>query len=120
MLFNLIYNGRILLVGSLLLLCASTSAVAADKRMFEAEAAKRIGGASKVTDRGASGGHLVGLSKPGQGIKFTRLPAASKLAIRYASVKRGHDQRRGQRPTGPQSEHSFIGGADQFISQCDH
>ena len=57
--------------------------------MFEAESAKRIGGASKVADRGASGGHLVGLSKPGQGVKFTRLPAASKLAIRYASVEVG-------------------------------
>ena len=30
-----------------------------------------------------------GLIKPGQGIKFTKLPAASKLAIRYASTNVG-------------------------------
>ena len=89
MLSNLIYNVRILLIGSLLLLSASISAIAADKHTFEAEAAKRIGGAFKVADHGASGGHLVSLSKPGQGIKFTRLPAASKLAIRYASTNVG-------------------------------
>lgn len=86
---NFIHDIRIFLVGSLLLLSSFTSATAADKHTFEAESAKRIGGASKVTDRGASGGHLVGLSKPGQGIKFTRLPAAGKLAIRYASTNVG-------------------------------
>src|SRR5208337_2837625 len=32
---------------------------------------------------------LVGLSKPGQGVKFAGLPAAGKLAIRYASVEAG-------------------------------
>jgi alpha-L-fucosidase len=86
MLFNFIYKKRIFVVGYLLLLCASTSAIAAGTHMVEAERAKRIGGASKVADHGASGGSLVGLSKPGQGVKFARLPAASKLAIRYASV----------------------------------
>ena len=80
---------RLLLAGSLFLFSASTLAVAADQRGFEAEAAKSIGGAFKLADRGASGGSLVGLSKPGQGIKFTRLPAAGRLAIRYASVNVG-------------------------------
>jgi hypothetical protein len=56
---------------------------------FAAEAAKRLGEASKETDRSASGGRLVSLSKPGAGVKFTKLPAASKLAIRYTSVKVG-------------------------------
>ena len=57
--------------------------------MFEAESAKRIGGAAKVADRSATGGRVVSLSKPGESVKFTKLPAASKLAIRYASVKVG-------------------------------
>ena len=80
---------RTLLVGTLLTLSASTSAIAAEKRMFEAEAAGLIGGASKVTDSTASEGCLVSLAKSGEGLKFTSLPAASKLAIRYASVSVG-------------------------------
>ena len=59
------------------------------RHTFEAENAKRVGGASKVADGAASGGHLVSLSKPGQDVKFARLPAASKLAIRYASTNVG-------------------------------
>jgi alpha-L-fucosidase len=43
----------------------------------------------KVTDRGASGKATFELSKAGDGIKFTRLPAAGKLAIRYASTNVG-------------------------------
>jgi len=80
---------RIFLVGSLLTFSASASAIAAEKHMFEAEAAELIGGASKVADGAASGGYLVGLSKPGQGVKFGGLPVAGKLAIRYASVEVG-------------------------------
>jgi hypothetical protein len=57
--------------------------------VFEAESAKRFGGASKVADKGASGGRLVGLSKPGQGVTFTKLPLAGKLAICYASTNAG-------------------------------
>ena len=71
------------------MLSASASALAAEKRTFEAEKAKRVDGASKVVDRAASGGYLVGLTKPGQSVKFTKLPAASRLAIRYASVEVG-------------------------------
>ena len=89
MLSNVIHDIRFLLVGSLLFLSASTSAIAAEKHMFEAEAAEPVGGASKVADSAASGGYLVGLTKPGQGVKFAGLPAASKLAIRYASVEVG-------------------------------
>lgn len=58
-------------------------------RTFEAEAAKRFGGASTVSDRAASKGRLVSLSKPGQGIEFTELPAAGRLAVRYASANVG-------------------------------
>jgi alpha-L-fucosidase len=80
---------RISLVGYLLFLIASTSVIAAENQIFVAEAAERIGGASKVIDGAASGGNLVGLTMPGQGVKFTGLPTASKLAIRYASVEVG-------------------------------
>ncbi len=86
---NLTHDMRLLLAGTLFLFSASTLAIAADKHVFEAEAAKRLGGASKMTDAGASGCRLVCLSEPGQGIKFTKLSPASKLAIRYASVSVG-------------------------------
>ena len=84
---KLFHDIRFFVVASCFLL--SVSVIAADKHLFEAENAKRIGGASKVADRGASGGSLVGLSKPSQAVKFTRLPVASKLAIRYASTNVG-------------------------------
>jgi alpha-L-fucosidase len=89
MLSNVIHNVRFLLVGSLLVLSASISAARAEKHMFEAESAESVGGASKVADGAASGGYLVSLAKPGQGVKFVGLPAAGKLAIRYASVEVG-------------------------------
>src|ERR1039457_6806476 len=79
----------ILLVGCLLTLTAPASAIATEKQVFEAEAAELIGGASQAADGAASGGFLVDLSQPGQGAKFGGLPAASKLAIRYASVSVG-------------------------------
>jgi hypothetical protein len=80
---------RIFLAGPILLFSASTSALAAEKHLFEAESAEAVGGENGVADGAASGGYLVGLSKPGQGVKFTGLPAASKLAIRYASMEVG-------------------------------
>ena len=89
MLYNFIHNIRTFLVGCLLLLCASTTAIAAEKQMFEAESAQLVGGASKMSDRGASRGSQVRLGELGEGIKFTRLPAAGKLAIRYASTNVG-------------------------------
>ena len=80
---------RLCLLGCWLLLSVFNSAKAAEGHTFEAGSAKRVSGASKVAEGAASGGSLVRLILPGQGIKFTRLPAASKLAIRYASVKVG-------------------------------
>ncbi len=47
------------------------------------------GGASTVTDSAASGGSSIGLGNTGQGAQATGLPAASKLAIHYASVSVG-------------------------------
>jgi alpha-L-fucosidase len=80
---------QIFLAGALFVVSVSTPARAANQRTFEAETAKRMDGAPKVADGAASGGYLVGLTLPGQGVKFTRLPAASRLAIRYASVNTG-------------------------------
>ena len=56
---------------------------------FEAESAKLIAGATKMSDSEASGGSLVNLSNHGQSIKFTNLPIGGKLAIRYASTAVG-------------------------------
>ncbi len=80
---------RIFLAGVLLTFYAPASVVATEKQAFEAEAADSAGGAATVADGGASGGSLAGLTNPGQGIKFAGLPAAGKLAIRYASTNAG-------------------------------
>ena len=60
-----------------------------EKKVLEAEKAELIGGPVKIADESASGGQIISLAKPGDGIMLTDLPAASKLAIRYASVKVG-------------------------------
>ena len=82
--FKFIYDIRIFLVFSFLLFSAFTSAIAAEKQTFEAESAELVGGASKVADSAASGGYLVGLTKPGQGISspVCRLPANWRFAMR--------------------------------------
>jgi alpha-L-fucosidase len=65
------------------------SASAAEKQLFDAQAAELTGGASKVSDGVVVGGYLAGLASSGQGVKFCGLPAASKIAIRYASTNVG-------------------------------
>ncbi len=62
---------------------------AAPTRTYEAEAAERVGAAAAVADPDASGGAAVKLSGNGQAIRFTHLPAAGTLAIRYASKSVG-------------------------------
>ena len=47
------------------------------------------GGASKVTDPAASGGSSVGLGGTGQAAQVTGTPAASRMAIHYASTSVG-------------------------------
>lgn len=79
----------IFLLFSFLLFNVFTSLIAAEKHTFEAESAEPIGGAYKEPDSNASSGLTVSLTKPGDGIKFSNLPAARKLAIRYASVEVG-------------------------------
>lgn len=80
---------RVFPILSCVLLAASTSVLAAQNRTLEAESAECVGGASNVADGAASGGYLVGLAEPGQGIQFAGLSAAGRLAIRYASVQVG-------------------------------
>jgi len=89
MLSKIIHDNRVFVFGLLLVVAGLVSAVAAEKQTFQAEAAQPVGGAAKVPDGAASGGLLVSLAQPGQGVNFTGLPAASKLAIRYASVTNG-------------------------------
>ena len=59
------------------------------KHTFKVEAAELIGSTSKASDSKASGGYVVCLTKSGEGIKFSNMPIAGKLAIRYASVSVG-------------------------------
>ena len=59
------------------------------KQILEAEKVEIIGGASKVSDKTASGGYTVSLTKSGDGLKFSHLPEANKLAISYTSVNVG-------------------------------
>ncbi|HZR20639.1 MAG TPA: alpha-L-fucosidase [Verrucomicrobiae bacterium] len=80
---------RVLLAGTLLTFSTCTAAFSAEKQVFEAEAAQSLRGASRLTDNTASGGYLVRLSSPGDGVKFVGVPPAGKLAIRYASVEVG-------------------------------
>jgi alpha-L-fucosidase len=73
-------------------ICFYTQALAQGQKeiiALEAEKAKLVGGASKVADKSASGGQLVNLAQPDQGLCFENLPEASKLAISYASVNNG-------------------------------
>ena len=59
------------------------------KHVFETERAELISGASKVHDGTASGGYLVSLTVPGQGIRFSNLKSGSRLAVCYASKSVG-------------------------------
>jgi alpha-L-fucosidase len=80
---------RIVLIGSVLLLTSSTSPIAKKTHMLEAEGAISVGGALRVAGSVASGGFMVSLTGPGQGVKFDKVPGSDKLAIRYSSVQAG-------------------------------
>ena len=62
---------------------------ASEKQLIEAESAKLIAGATKISDSNASKSLTVSLTKSGDGILFSKLPAAKKVAICYASVNVG-------------------------------
>ena len=89
MISKFFHDKRIIAFGLLLVLAGLTSCTTTERRMIGEKAAGLVGGASKVADGSASGGYLISLTQPGQGVKFSGLPAASKLAIRYASVTNG-------------------------------
>ena len=89
MMFNFIHDIRLLAAGCVLLYSACTAAFGAERHIVDVRSATPVGGASKVADSAASGSFLFRLAEPGQGVRFTDLPAARKLAIRYASVETG-------------------------------
>jgi len=69
----------------LLLGAASISFAAEPVHVAEAENAGLLGGARVVADFDASGRASVALAAPAQAIRFSGLPAAGKLAVRYAA-----------------------------------
>src|SRR5581483_6602193 len=76
-------------IGSLVLLSASASSLAAEKTVLKADGGGLVGGASTVPGGVGSAGNLASLAKAGQGVKFAQLPAAKAVAIHYASVEVG-------------------------------
>lgn len=84
-----IHRLRIFRIGFLILGTACLSAMAAEKHVFEAETAEPVGCVLQAADGAASGGYLTSLNDVGQGLKFSNMPAAGKLAIRYASIEVG-------------------------------
>jgi alpha-L-fucosidase len=78
-----------LALSTLLAIIAPGYSLGADVHVVEAEQAEFVGGAAEVADGSASGGRTVGLSKPGAGVTFARVPAARTVAIRYASLAVG-------------------------------
>ena len=79
----------ILVINSTSINSQATIQGSTEKQILEAEKAKLTGGALKVSDKSASGGYVISLTRPGEGVQFTDIPEAAKLAIRYASVKVG-------------------------------
>jgi alpha-L-fucosidase len=82
-------NVFILLTVSLFVFIALIASITPESFKVEAEKAGLTGGASKVADKEASGRYLASLAKTGATVKFNKLPASGRLAIRYASVMAG-------------------------------
>ena len=76
---------------SLLLILFSCIATQASSKKYniDLKAAELLHGASTVSEAAANGSYLIGMTRPGQSIKFTKLKAGTKLAIRYASTSVG-------------------------------
>jgi alpha-L-fucosidase len=82
-------NRRQFLTSGISTIALSRMAKAIGPQSTGLETAKLIGGAAKIADREAAAGYLITLTQPGQGVALTTIPAASRLAIRYASMSVG-------------------------------
>ena len=60
-----------------------------ENHLYEAETAGLVKGAFKMASDSASGGFMVRLGAPGDGIIFKHLPGGSKFAIRYSALGTG-------------------------------
>jgi alpha-L-fucosidase len=89
MLLNPSRVSRFCIVALVSLCVTVTWSSAAELHVIEAGSAQLLGGASMVTNGADAGRALARLAAPGDGLTFTKLPAASKLAVRYASVTNG-------------------------------
>jgi alpha-L-fucosidase len=116
LLFDYTYSIPIFPLISFLFFIFFTPLTASEKHTFEAESAKPIGGAHKEPDSNASGGFTVSMTKSGDGIKFSKLTASRKLAIRYASVGAGTiSVAVNDRPAGKVNVHSSGNRTGSFL-----
>jgi len=65
------------------------SPIAAAQQSFSVRSGTPVGGVMVLPDAKASDGATAPLLKEGQGVSFSGLPKATKLAIRYASLEAG-------------------------------
>ncbi|WP_243348380.1 alpha-L-fucosidase [Parabacteroides sp. FAFU027] len=77
---------RVLISFLIVFVSGFLSQITGQVRSYEAEATKSIEKILKLSDSKASGGYAVSLTKPGQSLKFSNMPLANKLAVRYASL----------------------------------
>jgi alpha-L-fucosidase len=82
-------NRRRFLTSGVSTLALTRLAKGFEAKSFPAQTTNLIGGARKIADRDSSAGYLVSLTQPGDGVRFTGVPAGSKLAVRYASMSAG-------------------------------
>ncbi len=82
-------NRRVFLTSGISVIALSGIAKAHETETFQMQGAQLIGGAFKIGDRDSSVGYLISLTQPGHGVRFTDVPAGSKLAVHYASMSVG-------------------------------
>jgi len=80
---------RLVAIGACLVLAGFSSVLAAENRIFEANVAQLVGTPAAAINRSALEHAPVSLTKPGDGIRFSGLPACETVAIRYAALKPG-------------------------------
>lgn len=82
-------NRRVFLKNGISMLAMSRAAKAVGGESLQLQSTGLVGGAKKMADRDSSAGYLASLTEPGHGVRFTGVPAGSKLGIRYASMSVG-------------------------------